>query len=169
MATNPYARFFLSSARSVAQLELLEISHPAFSRTYYVVRNKFDGVTVIHEDSTTHVYEFYPLRITRNGVTDDLDSSLNIDLGDLGDLVAAEADNVRAATNGFSTKPTVKFRVYRSDDLTVPLYGPLTYEVEVFVMTREGVSFTAKAPSLNVVVTGEFYTLSRFPMLRGFL
>lgn len=163
-----YAQFFLSSARSVAQLELLEISHPSFSQVYRVVRNNFDGVTVKHEDGLNYVYTYYPLRITRSGVTDDLDSTLQIDLGDLGDIIATEADNVRAAGT-FLTKPTVKLRIYRSDDLNVPLYGPFTYEANNFAMTREGVSFTAQAPSLNVVVTGEFYTLTRFPMLRGVL
>ncbi len=166
--TSTYVEFFLSSARSVRQLELLEIFHPAFSRTYYVVRNEPMGLTVTHEDSSTKVYEYYPMRITRNGATDDLDSSLNIDLGDLGALVSAELDRVRTA-NAFGTRPVVKFRVYRSDNLNAPIFGPFKYEVVNFAQKKEGVSFTAQAPSLNIVKTGERYLPDRFPMLRGFL
>jgi hypothetical protein len=167
--SNPYAQFFLASPRSVAQLELLEISHPSFSQVYRIVRNKFDGVTVKHEDGTLYSYTYYPLRITRSGATDDLDSTLNIDLGDLGELVNNELDLVRAAGT-FSTRPTIKFRVYRSDNLlTGPLYGPLIYEAVHFGMTREGTSFIAQAPTLNVVKTGERYLPQRFPMLRGML
>lgn len=166
--TNPYARFFLSSPRSVAELELLEISHPDFSQVYYIVRNAFNGVTVTHEDSTSHAYTYYPLKITRSGATDDLDSSLNIDLGDLGEVVSAEIDAVRAGGN-FLIKPTLKFRVYRSDDLTVPVYGPFVYDIAAVVLTREGTSFSATAQQLNIVTTGEYYTTTRFTMLRGML
>lgn len=168
MAVNPLARFFLSSARSVAELELIEITHPSFSKTYRIVRNKFDGVTVLHEDGSVKVYDYYPLRVTRSGVLDDLDSSLNIDLGDLGDIVSAEVDLVRAAGTE-ATKPVLKYRIYRSDSLSFPLYGPFTYEARSFVFTRQGTSFTAQAPALNVVATGEYYTMDRFVMLRGFL
>jgi hypothetical protein len=167
--SNPYAQFFLSSPRTVAQLELLEISHPSFSKIYYIVRNKFDGVTVKLETGTFQAFEYYPLRITRSGATDDLDNALQIDLGDLGELVAVELDAVRAAGT-FGTRPVVKFRVYRSDSLSVgPLYGPLTYEVVSFAMLRDGVSFTAQAPTLNLVKTGARYLPERFPMLRGML
>jgi hypothetical protein len=162
------ATFFLSSNRSVAQLELLEISHPAFSQIYYIVRNKFDGVTVMHEDGTAHVYTYYPLRITRSGATDDLDSSLNIDLGDLGDVVSAELDRVRGAGT-FTTRPTIKYRIYRSDDLSTPMVGPLIYEAINFAMKKEGTSFTAQAPSLNYVKSGERYLPDRFTPLRGYL
>jgi len=75
---------------------------------------------------------------------------------------------VRAAGT-FLIKPTVKFRVYRSDDLTAPIYGPFLYDIPAVVLTREGTSFAASAQSLNVVTTGEYYTTDRFPMLRGML
>lgn len=163
-----YTRFFLQSKRSVAQIECIEISHPNFSQVFRIVRNYVGGATVKHEDNISYAYSFYPLRITRDGMTDDLDSSLKIDLGDLGDLVQAQWEQV-VADNGTHTKPTVKFRVYRSDDLNTLLYGPYVYEAVDFSITREGTSFTAQAPKLNLTATGEIYTLDRFPGLRGTL
>jgi hypothetical protein len=41
-----YSEFFLNSRSSVVQLELLQISHPDFSKDYRIVRNSVNGVTV---------------------------------------------------------------------------------------------------------------------------
>ena len=163
-----YAEFFLNSKSSIVQLELLEISHPNFTKTYRVVRNAVNGIIVKHEDNNSYEYTYYPLRIAAGGTRDDLDQTLKIELGDLGEVLPTELDAVSSAA-GFGVKPTVKYRAYRSDDLTAPMFGPMFLEVETFSFNREGSSFEAKAPSLNRNKTGEAYKLDRFPMLRGCL
>lgn len=163
-----YTEFFLNSRSSIIGLELIEISHSKFTQAYRVVRNAVAGVTVTLEDATSHTFDYYPLRITNNGATDDLEQSFDIDFGDLGEVLPAELDSV-SSQDGFSEKPRVRYWVYRSDDLTAPLLGPIILEVVEFSFTRDGASFTAKAPSLNINKTGEVYRLERFPMLRGFL
>lgn len=163
-----YAEFFLNSSSSVVQLELIEIQHPNFTKTYRVVRNAVRGVTVTLETNAVAAFDYYPLKIENNGAKDDLDQSFTITLGDLGEVLPKELDSV-ASADGFSVKPVVTYRTYRSDDLTKPLFGPVLLEVESFAFNREGSTFTAKAPSLNINKTGELYKLERFPMLRGFL
>lgn len=163
-----YSEFFLNSKSTVVQLELMEISHPNFTKVYRVVRNAVKGVTVTLETGASAAFDYYPMRIENNGAKDDLDQSFTITLGDLGEVLPKELDSV-ASAQGFSVKPVVTYRTYRSDDLTRPLFGPVVLEVESFAFNREGSTFTAKAPSLNVNKTGELYKLERFPMLRGFL
>lgn len=163
-----YAEFFLNSRSSVVQLELMEISHPNFTKVYRVVRNAVKGITVTLETGASATFDYYPMRIENNGSKDDLDQSFTITLGDLGEVLPKELDSV-ASADGFSVKPVVIYRTYRSDDLTLPLFGPVVLEVESFAFNREGSTFTAKAPSLNINKTGELYKLERFPMLRGFL
>jgi hypothetical protein len=163
-----YAEFFLNTKASVVQLELLEISHPNFSQVYRIVRNSVQGVTVKLETGSTVNFQYYPLQVKNNGSRDDLDQSISFTLGDLGEILPKELDAI-AQAKGFGVKPKVVYRTYRSDDLTAPLFGPINLEVESFAFNREGVTFNAKAPSLNVNKTGELYTLERFPMLRGFL
>lgn len=162
-----YTEFFLSSPARVVQLDLLEISHPNFSKTYRIVRNKVGGVTATI-DGSPQDFEYYPLTVTPNSDRGDLDYALQIQLGDLGELIPAELDNI-AAADGWNTKPGVRYWTFRSDDLTSPLFGPISLEVAVFPMTREGVSFVASAPALNSNRTGEMYLPSRFPGLAGFL
>lgn len=163
-----YAEFFLNSRSSVVQLELMEISHPNFTKVYRIVRNAVKGITVTLETGATAAFDYYPMRIENNGSKDDLDQSFTITLGDLGEVLPKELDSV-ASSQGFDVKPAVTYRTYRSDDLSRPLFGPVLLEVESFAFNREGSTFTAKAPSLNINKTGERYKLERFPMLRGFL
>ena len=83
-------------------------------------------------------------------------------------IVPQELDLIRQA-DGFGTKPTVIYRSFRSDDLTAPLDGPYELEAEQFACDAFTCSFVAGAPQLNLLGTGEIYTLARFEMLRGFL
>jgi hypothetical protein len=168
MASQAFYEYFLNSPSTVVMLELLEISHPNFTQTYYIVRNATKGVTVTLENLAVQLFDYYPLRITPLSASDDLDQALRIDLGDIGEVFPQELDAI-ATARGFDTKPTVIYRTYRSDDLAAPLYGPWTLEVSSFSFNQDGVSFEAKAPSLNVAGTGQIYTLNRFPMMRGFL
>lgn len=162
-----YAEFFLDCPARIVQLELIEISHPNFSQVYRIVRNKVGGVTATI-DGSPQPFIYYPLRITGKGDRNDLDYGLQIDLGDLGDIVSAEIDNV-AAADGFGTKPTLRYWTFRSDDMTSPLFGPVTLTIPALPMTNVGTSFEAVAPSLNSNRTGEMYLISRFPTLKGTL
>lgn len=168
--TNLVLEWFLASRSDVVRLELVEITHPAFTQTYRRVRNHSlnGGVSVTHEDGTVHWYDWYPLAITELGEAADLDTGLRIDFGDLGEVLPRELDAVYVA-DLMSVKPKVVYRAYRSDDLTKPLIGPLRLEATTFSFKREGASFEASAPYLNQTKTGETYNLSRFFTLRGYV
>lgn len=170
MATDAeYAAYFLDGNISEFRQELVEISHPNFSKVYRLVATDPAGITVdLGGSEGLTAFEYFPLKITREADRNSLDQSIRIDLGDLGTVWPQEIDAVNEADN-FETKPLVRYWTYRSDDLTKPLFGPLHLEVPDFSYTESGVSFTAKAPSLNVLGTGEQYIVSRFSPLRGTL
>lgn len=92
-----YTEFFLNSKSSVAQFETLEISHPYFSQTYWVVRNKTTGLTATLEDARVITFDYYPLRIQFLGTRDTLDWGIKVNLGDLGEVIPQEIDNVLSA------------------------------------------------------------------------
>lgn len=164
-----YAGYFLNSRTSIVQLETVEISHSAFSKTYRIVRNATKGITAIIEGGGTAVFDYYPMKLSPQHARDDLDHGITVTFGDLGEILPLELDRVMNAPGGMEEKPVVIYRVYRSDDLTFPLYGPLKLEVEAFSFDRYGSTFEAKAPAVNYTRTGEIYSLTRFPGLRGFL
>lgn len=163
-----YSEYFLRSKSTVVQLELLEISHPAFSKVYRVVRNATNGITVRLEDGSLQAFQYYPLAIENGGIRDDLDQTITVSLGDLGEIIPQEIDRLTDADD-FATRPTVLYRVYRSDDLEHLLFPTIKLEIYSFAFDRENSTFEAKAPSLNFSATGELYKLDRFPMLRGCL
>jgi hypothetical protein len=159
--------FFLNSKSTIIQYETLEISHPNFSKVYRLIRNASRGLTATLENAVQVTFDYYPLNITPTGSYDNLDNAIRIELGDLGTTIPQELDLITTA-NGFNIKPIVKYRVFRSDDLTSPLDGPFIYEINTFTFNEKGCLFEAKAPSLNINKTGEIYTISRFPGLAAF-
>lgn len=162
-----YSEFFLKSKSSIVGLETIEISHASFSKVYYIVRNNSKGMTAKLETGESVNFVYYPISISIDGMRDDLDSGLTVTLGDLSEILPIEMDRL----NGdFSIKPTLKYRIYRSDDLTKPMYGPLVYKMPNVSFDGENSTITAKAPSLNNNRTGLIYDLSGvFRTLKGFL
>jgi hypothetical protein len=163
-----YSEFFLNSQSSIIELDTLEISHSKFTRTYYVVRNAMDGITAKIEDGTYKVFQYGRMTISPLGASDDLEQIIKVSFGDLGEILPLEIDSV-SSQDGFPEKPIIKRRIYRSNDLDNILFGPVTLEAKTFSFAREGATFEAKAPSLNLNRTGELYRFDRFPMLKGFL
>lgn len=164
-----YSEFFLNSSSSIQQVELIEISHPSFSKVYRLTRNMINGVTVTLEDGVTvATFDYYPFVITPTGASDDLDQTLKVQLGDLGEVLPMELDNIQQAGT-FNTKPKLIYRVYRSDVLTGPVDGPYNFVITNMGYTQQGVELEAEAPKLNTSSTGEQYTFDRFPMLMGFI
>lgn len=315
-----YSQFFLNSGSNIVQLELVELSHPLFSQVYRIVRNAIAGVTVTLEDSTVQTFQYYPVKLTPSGAYNDLDQTLQIQFGDLGQILPMELDrlitqpntpinqacligawvdgtgqliaapfvvgiggqfyppvgavalqlgindnfmfdnsgNLSVVINGAAPvtvnsicrpwtyvggglnnaypysptssaapvsiactptvlmqitvtgvwaysgssgnfnglgdpthsgrgagnpgfyvvatplpgtyiKPIVKYRTYRSDDLSGPLAGPFAFDIDTCSFQKEGSTFQCSAPRLNLAATGEIYAMDRFPMLRGFL
>lgn len=164
-----YTEFFLNSRKDVAQLELLEITHPNFTKPYRIVRNCRDGVTVDLSPTELGIFfEFWPAKFTGKAARTDLDYSITIDLGDVGEVIPTEVDAV-AQQSGFSNKIELRYWVFRSDDLTAPIFGPIRLEGSSLSFDGAFSTIEAKAPSLNTNKTGERYTVERFPMLKGFL
>ena len=163
-----YSEFFLSSPSSVASLETIEISHGSFSKTYRIVRNAINGITATLETGQEVYFEYYPAQISPLGSDETLDQDITVSLGDLGEIIPQEIDFVHR-DDSWDEKPVLVYRLFRSDDLSSPMFGPVTLEVENITSNKKGSSIVARAISLNSLKTGEIYDYERFPGLRGFL
>lgn len=162
------ADFFLNSDSDIIQYDTLEIQHPDFSKFYRLVRNNVRGLTANHEDGFPLFFAYYPLRIDGAGARSDLDYAITITFGDLGEVLPQELENVYRK-DGFAVKPIIRYRAYRSDDLSEPMFGPIELEIGTISFDSTGCKFEAKAPELNINATGEVYRFDRFPMMRGIL
>lgn len=161
------AEFYLGTSADVGEIEVLALSHPSWSQTHYCTASDTEGATVEIGDKTVDVY-YVPLEVKKNEMLQDLDFGFSVTFGDLGEILTAERDRVRDAGE-FHVKPEIRYYLFRGDDLTSPVFGPLLLEADSFSFEEDGATFDAKAPTLHINKTGELYTFDRFPMLRGFV
>lgn len=162
--------FYLDSSPSVYKIEGLEISHSDFSQVYYIQGDVNQTLTLGRNvgGGGDADFIFAPMRLKAIRSSNDLESGFDVQLGDLGEFIAKEIDNVISG-DGFSEKPKVIYRVWTSDDLSEPAIPPQSFEITDVAFSMEGASFSAKARQLNLNRTGIRYTLDKFPGLRGFL
>lgn len=162
-----YIDFFLNCSLDVMQVETIEISHPSFTETRYLVRNSLKPFTAKDENGVTKTYLYAPMQINASPLKDNMDASIEINLGDVGTIIGIEIERMDK-DDTFDIEPKLIYRLYRSDDKNSPMLIS-KLDVTDLVMTRDGCKITARAPKFNVNKTGERYTISRFPMLRGVL
>lgn len=163
-----YVTYFLASRSSAVQYDTLELSHPNFTRTYFVVRNKTSGLTATLETGDEVEFEYVPMRIRGTDVRENLDYGVSVIFGDLGEILQRELDAVRAA-NGTTEVVNAVYRTYSSENLSSPLFGPIELIVKQISFSREGATFDAGVPALNDTGTGEKYDPDRFVPIKGFL
>lgn len=166
MISDAQVEYFLNTKSTVGQLDTIQISHPSFEKDFFLVKNHLKGFSAKLENGVDVDFQYVPMQVSLGTVKDNLDQTIDITLGDLGDIVAKELKKIRQSKNN-KVKPKFIYRTYRSDDFTRPLYGPVKLSIVDFQLMDTGCSFQAKADSLNVVKTGEIYDLRRFPMLKG--
>lgn len=160
----------LNSPPYVVQLQLIELTHSAFSADFRIVRNlgrEGATISVTHEGPAgPFTYEYFPLQIRMVGSGNDLDQSMEVTFGDLGSIVPTQLNSV-AALNKFNEKPVLKYREYSSQDLSAPVYGPLEFRVDAIAFNHTGCVLKAKAATFNQGRIGVYYTDELFPMLKN--
>ncbi|MGI4260854.1 DUF1833 family protein [Klebsiella pneumoniae] len=165
--TPEFRDMLINRPRGIALLEVLELSHPSFSQTYYLLRNYVrNGLLDIKlETGQVVTAQYVPSKIQWASSKTNMDQVHNVTIQDLNDIVQAEEGRVALDDD---TPISCKIRSYRSDDLTAPADGPVELEVSGIDYDKRGCTFTASPPNANETGTGERYTVERFPMLRGF-
>lgn len=161
-----YTSFFLNSSSFVTKLECVEINHPSFKKPFRFVKNDVDGLTVLEAGKQVH-YEYQPMSIQRSTVSNDLDQKLALTLADVDDQFIKAIVNARLSEH-WSVRPTLKWRLYRDDDLTRPMVSLQTLEVSELSKDGSGnCTFDANAPGLNNSGTGEDYNIEKYKLLRS--
>lgn len=156
-----YASFFLNAHGGVVPLECIEISHPSFSKVYRYVKNDTLGI-----EAQGQSYSYKPMSIKRNNVTNDLDQTLSLTLMDEDDQLMNEVKKIRFGIHS-KIRPKCAFKIFRDDDLTVPLVTLASLEIpSVSKDATALVTFDAQAPQLNSVRTGRLFSVERFPLTR---
>lgn len=165
--------FHLDSVSSVVLLETLEISHSLWPTPIRIVTNHPDGVAVTLENNQQAFFEFIPLMIQRGNTSDDLDQTLNITVGDLGEIVPPLIQKIRDASS--DEKPQVIYRSFAFDAASMVLTKQTPIEIirglSVTKMNQDyqATTFEAATSGKNSVKTGRTYNFKEYPDLRGLI
>lgn len=165
--------FHLDSVSSVVLLETLEISHSLWPVPIRIVTNHPDGVAVTLENNQQAFFEFIPLLIQRGNTSDDLDQTLNITVGDLGEVVPPLIQKIRDASS--DEKPQVIYRSFAFDAASMVLTKQTPIEIirglSVAKMNQDyqATTFEAATSGKNSVKTGRTYNFKDYPDLRGLI
>lgn len=165
--------FHLDSVSSVVLLETLEISHSLWPAPIRIVTNHPDGVAVTLENGQRAIFEFIPLMIQRGNTSDDLDQTLNITVGDLGEIVPPLIQKIRDASS--DEKPQVIYRSFAFDAASMVLTKQTPIEIirglSVAKMNQDyqATTFEAATSGKNSVKTGRTYNFKDYPDLRGLI
>ncbi|ENV34564.1 hypothetical protein [Acinetobacter gerneri] len=157
-----YTSFFLDCQGGVTQLECVEISHPIFSKVYRYTLSDTEGFT-----ANGLSFEYAPMTIKRNNVTNDLDQAISVTFADVDDELIEEFMNILDSDDPL-LRPSFLYKIYRDDDLSAPMLTLQTLEIAKVSKDGSGlVTFDAQAPDLNSVGTGLVYDFTNYPLLRG--
>lgn len=165
--------FHLDSVSSVVLLETLEISHSLWPAPIRIVTNHPDGISVTLENEQPATFEFIPLMIQRGNTSDDLDQTLNITVGDLGEIVPPLIQKIRDASS--DEKPQVIYRSFAFDAASMVLTKQTPIEIirglSVAKMNQDyqATTFEAATSGKNSVKTGRTYNFKEYPDLRGLI
>ena len=165
--------FHLDSATSVVLLETLEISHTLWPDPIRLVTNHPDGISVTLESGQPATFEFIPLMIQRGNTSDDLDQTLNITVGDLGEVVPPLIQKIRNASS--DEKPQVIYRSFAFDAASMVLTKPTPIEIirGLYVakmnQDHQATTFESATSGKNSVKTGRTYNFEEYPDLRGLI
>lgn len=163
----------LDCAPSIVPLETLEVRHSLWVKPIRIVTNHADGIDAMLETGEIVNFEFAPLLINKGKTSDDLDQSLNITLGDLGEIVPPLIKQIRAVDS--DEYPEVIYRAYAFDtaSMTFVKAKPIDINKGLYIeqMSRDhqATTFDAKTSDKNTVSTGRPYTTVSHPDLKGLL
>ncbi|CAM3969845.1 hypothetical protein PSAR109036_01805 [Psychrobacter arenosus] len=163
----------LDSRPSIALLETIEAKHSAWGTSLRIATNHADGFEARNELGQFTQYQFAPLIINKGSVSDDLDQSLNITLGDLGEILPPLIKQIRDADS--DEMPSVTYRAYAYDVASMSLAKETPIDIiknlPVQTMSRDhqGTTFEAKTESKNAVVVGRTFNPNDYQDLKGLL
>lgn len=150
--------------------EVIGLSAPWFTQSYYLQNVFVDGIDVPLEDGVTIVTaEYAPMRIGQASSNADMSYSREFTIQQVNDIIASEIagrDPLLRQKVSVSSRGYVMYR-----DGTVSAQKTPTISTEVVKTSRNniGTAISTATKPVNNTTTGEVATVTRVPMLKGFL
>ena len=171
MTPDEIKAIYASAPVDRTELEIISFSAPWFTKTYYLQRQFTENIQVTLETNEVVDVLYAPMNIDQASSNADLNYERNISIQMVNDLIAAENDNYDPEINGSQTPifQSRGFIAYRDGTISGIKYGPITLPVKTIKTNNQGAVINVTTKPGNDYATGEVATVTRVPMLRGFV
>jgi len=166
-------KLYASAPVVTTEFEVASIHAPWFSRVYYL-QNVFTETIRVRLETGVYVdAEYAPMSLSRASSNADLNYERNVIVSQVNDILAAEQANFNPNVHNPDSQ-YVQSRVYirYADGTFSNVQGSVvTTYVRDITRNSENYSSTIRISSkpANDSATGEIATISRVPMLKGFI
>lgn len=171
MTDEEIREIYASAPVSKTVIEVVELSAPWFSKTYYLQRQMTDSIEVTLETGETVVAEYVPMSIDQSSSNADLNYERNIIIQQVNDIIASEQANYDPDVYGdqlpqFTSRGYI---LYRDGSISQIKQPPIRLPIRKMRRDERGALFNVTTKPANQWATGEVATTTRVPMLKGFL
>jgi len=136
---------------------------------YYLQNTFTDDIEVELEDGSTVTAEYCPMSITQASDSSDLIYERSVVVQHVNDIIATELAMRDPELNESPVIESRGYVMYRDGTVSSLKTDVISTEVSKAVRDEQGCSFTASTTPVNSKATGERSTVTRVPMLKGFL
>lgn len=171
MTPDEIKKIYASAPVDQTELEVISFSASWFSKTYYLQRQFTEDIQVTLENSIVVDVMYAPMNIDQASSNADLNYERNITIQMVNDLIASENDNYDPLIHG-SEMPVFQSRGYiafRDGTISDIKYGPISLPVRKMKTNNQGSIISVTTKPGNDYSTGEIATVTRVPMLKGFV
>lgn len=171
MTDDEIRAIYASAPVSRTTLEVIALSASWFSKTYYLQRQFTEDIKVTLETGQVVTVEYAPMSIDQSSSNADLTYERNLMIQMVNDIIATETDNYNPEIHGnelpqFTSRGYI---YYRNGDISAIKGAPVVLPIRKMRRDSLGTLLNVTTKPSNESPTGEMTTITRVPMLRGFI
>lgn len=173
MTSDELKEVYASAPVSSTDLEVISLSAPWFTKIYYLQNVDTDPIDVVLETNETVTVYYAPIGLGQTSSNADLNYERSIIIEEVNDIIASEQANFNPDVhNPDDAKISSRGYIYYRNGTVSAIQTSVTTVTirEVVRSAKSGsVNISASSTPANETSTGEVATISRVPMLKGFL
>lgn len=171
MTDEEIREIYASAPTDKTTLEVIELSASWFSKSYYLQRQFAEDIEVTLETNEIVVANYAPMSIDQASSNQDLNYERNIVIQMANDIIATEQDNYDPDVHGdelpkFTSRGYI---LYRDGTISQIKQPPIVLPIRKMRRDATGSIINVTTKPANQSATGEVATVTRVPMLKGFL
>jgi len=152
-------------------IEVIELSASWFTQKYYLQRQVTDDIEVTLETGEVVTANYVPMSLDRSSSNADLNYERNIVIQQVNDIIASEQSRYDADIHRDELPMFVSrgYVLYRNGTVSQIKQAPIRLPIRKMRRDDKGALFNVTTKPANQSATGEVCTVTRVPMVKGFL